>query len=77
MRAFRRVTGKVRPAGVVEYHVCGSDPGPQIFGGTVEENGVREVIVHLDEDPIAADDLLVEGQPLLGIGDQRDQVPAE
>src|SRR5437016_2034852 len=24
---------------------AGPDPGPQIFGGTVEENGVREVIV--------------------------------
>src|SRR5205085_2009967 len=37
--------GKLRPANVVEYHVRGPAPGPHVFGGTVEENGVREVIV--------------------------------
>src|SRR2546421_455294 len=37
--------GKLRPARVVEYHVRGPDPGPHVFGGTVEENGVRDLIV--------------------------------
>src|SRR2546421_6134860 len=37
--------GKLRPAHVVEYHVRGPAPGPHVFGGTVEENGVRDVIV--------------------------------
>src|SRR5207302_3778443 len=37
--------GKLRPADVVEYHVRGPAPGPHVFGGTVEENGVRDVIV--------------------------------
>ena len=37
----------------------------------------RQVIVQFDEDAIVAEDILVEGQPLFGIGHQRDQVPAQ
>src|SRR5205085_1526903 len=37
--------GNVRPAYVVEYHVRGPAPGPHVFGGTAEENGVRDVII--------------------------------
>ena len=37
----------------------------------------REVVEQLDEDPVAAEDLLVERKPVLRIGNQRDQPGAE
>ena len=36
-----------------------------------------QVVVQFDEDPVAAEDFLVEGQPIFRIGHQRDQMIAQ
>jgi len=71
------------PVGCRIEDLVGDDQRRAVALGQVQQRLVaraivrRQVIVHFDEDAIAAEDLLVKGQPLFGIGHQRDQVPAQ
>ena len=71
------------PVGCRIKDLVGDDQRRAVALGQVEQPLVaraiirRQVIVQFDEDAIVAEDLLVEGQPLFGIGHQRDQVPAQ
>src|SRR5207247_1800971 len=64
-------------------NLIGDDEWRAMSLGKVEQHLVagavigREVIVKLDEDPVPSEDLLVEGQPVFRVSDQRDQVAAE
>src|SRR5256885_15148698 len=63
-------------------NLVGDDQWRIMSVGKVEQSLVagavvrREVIVQLDEDPVASENLLVEGQPVFGVSNQHGQVSA-
>ncbi len=71
------------PVGCGIEDLVGDDQRRAVALGQVEQPLVaraivrREVIMQFDEDAVAPEDLLIEGQSLFGIGHQRDQMVAQ